>query len=244
MAISFLGQDIARANNGGDPSIDLTTIVGLAENDLVVVAYGIGDNDGVDETMAMITTGYTKIADLFADDDQDTNLGVFWKFMGATVDTTAVCDGLGGNDAAVSAIALAFRGVDTSTPIDVTTTTATGVNSNIPDPPSIDYPSTGVWTLAAGAFGHTSGPTVTMTVPTNYAGISYSANDTSDVCTALAYYDSPADPEDPGAFGPSIADNVAHSWCAATVALRPAPAGAAAGAYYQQYYKSVVTGVL
>lgn len=224
MAISFIGSAEGSAANGADVTL---TLPSMQQNDLVIVAYAIGDNDNVNFNMAMVTAGYTEVADLHSHDTfpQDCDLGVFWKIMGATPDTTAVVDGLGGTDAAVAAVAYVFRGVDTITPMDVTPTTATGVNSNRPNPPSIDHlnPS-GILTVAVGAFSHTSGAAVTATAPTNYTGvIDASGDDTTDVTVAIARRADPADPEDPGIFTPSIADSVNNAWCACTIALRPAP---------------------
>lgn len=220
MAISFIGSASASAINGGDATI---TLPSSQSGDLVVVAYAVGDNDNVDFNMGMTTAGYTEVADLHADDTQDCDLGVYWKVMGGTPDTTAVCSGFGGTDAAVAAVACVFRGVDNGTPMDVTPTTATGINSNIPDPPSIDHNNpSGVWTIAIGAFGHTSGNAVTTTAPTSYTNkIDKSEDDTSDVTVAMASFSTPSDPENPAVFTPSIADNIAHSWCACTIALRP-----------------------
>src|SRR3990167_3784437 len=225
MAITFVGAASNPAGGGGDPSVILTGL-SLQQGDLVVVAYAIGDNDSVDFNMSMVTAGYTEVADIHAPTDtQDCDLGVYWKVMGVTPDTTAVANGLGGSDASVAAIAAAFRGVDQTTPMDATPTTASSANSNRPNPPSLNHNNpAGVWTLAIGAFGHTSGTGVTATAPTNYTNTitAESANDTSDVTVAMAYRDTPADPEDPGIFTPSIADNTAHTWCACTIALRPA----------------------
>ena len=221
MAISFVGSAEASAINGGDPSI---TLPAMLQDDLVIVAGGIGDNDNVNFTMAMVTAGYTKVADLFADDTQDCNLGVFWKVMGATPDTTAVFDGQGAADAACAAVAFVFRGVDTATPMDVTTTTATAINTMHPNPPSIDFLDASAWTVIAGASGHTLGGAGTYTFPTGYVtnARDVGADDTSDVTVGMGYNIAPADPEDPGVMTHSGTDDVAFAWCAATLALRVA----------------------
>ena len=234
MAISFVNGGVANKNNGGNPSLDVSTW-GLAENDLIIVALGIGDNDGVDFTMSMTSSGYTLVtgADLFADDTQDANLGVFYKFMTASLDSTVVGNGQGGNDAGVSEAVIAFRGVDTTTPFDSTTpTTATGLNTYDADPPSIDHSGTaGNWVVIAACSGTTLGAGATYTFPTNYTtnGQEDRGNDTSDVTTGLGYNTSPSDPEDPGAFAHNGTDSTNFCWCAVTMALlaAAAPAGGA-----------------
>lgn len=226
MAISYIGGFSGGASDGGDVTLNLS---GHAQNDLVIVAYSIGDGDDVDYDMAMVTADYTEVADLFANDTRNINLGVYWKVMGASPDTTAQVDGQGGTNASVQAVAQIFRGVDTTTPMDVAPTTATGINSNIPDPPSISHNNpSGVWTVAVGAFAHTAGGAVTIAAPANYVDIvQFTQPETQEGTIGMAYYTAPASPENPGSFTPSIADNTAHSWAAVTIALRPAAAGPA-----------------
>lgn len=223
MALSFIGSAEASAANGADVTITLPSTL---QGDLVIVSGAIGDNDGVNFTMAMTTGGYTLVpgADLFADDTQDTNLGVFYKFMGGTPDTSAVFTGQGGVDAACAAVAMVFRGVDATTPFDVASTVATGIDTMHPNPPSIDHlnPS-GLWTVIAGASGHTLAGAGTYTFPTGYTtnALDVGADDTSDVTVGMGYKTTPTDPEDPGVMTHSGTDNAAFSWAAVTMALRP-----------------------
>lgn len=227
MAISFVGGSTASVISGGDAT--LTLPAGTTVSDLVIVAYVVGDNDNIDFDMAMITTGYTEVADLFADGVQDSNMGVFWKVMSSTPDTTAVVDGLGGTDAAVCAACLVFRGVDTSTPLDVTSTTGTSTTTADPDPPSIDFLDAGAWIVVAAATAHTL-TTGSYTFPTGYTtnAISTSCDDTgSDSTIGMCYNSAPSNPEDPGLLNHSGADSTNFSYCVATLALRPAGAAPA-----------------
>jgi hypothetical protein len=228
VAISFVGSAEASAINGGDVTL---TLPAMAQNDLVIVAYAVGDNDNIDFDMAMVTADYTEVADLFSDDIQDIHLGVFYKKMGATPDTTAVVDGLGGADAAVTAVAMVFRGVDTTTPMDVAATTDAGINTAHANPPSINHNNpSGVWTVIAGACANAGGVGASFTFPTGYTtnALSDAEDDTgSDVTVGMGYKETPSDPEDPGAMTFSAVDDVSYSWAAVTMALRPAiaPAG-------------------
>ena len=228
MAISFVGSAENSAIDGSDVTL---TLPAMQQDDLVIVAYAVGDNDNINHNLSMVTAGYSELADLFADDTRDCNLGVFYKFMGATPDTTAVVDGIGGTDAAVSAVCIVFRGVDLTTPFDVTSTTATGINTMHPNPPSINHLNpTGLWTAIAGASA-TNLAAGTYTFPTNYttnavdisSAVDSSNNNAASV--GMGYRTSPADPEDPGVITRSGTDNVAFAWCACTMALRPAAAG-------------------
>jgi len=225
MAISFIGSAEGSSSPNTDTTVDLSGI-SMAQNDLVIVAQAIGDNDNTALNLTMVSTGWTE---LFTDidntaDDQDVYLGIWYKFMGATPDSSAVVDGLGGTDAASAAIAMVFRGVDTTTPFDVTTTTATGTNTMHPNPPSIDHLNpTGLWTVIVGASGHTIGGTGTYTFPTGYTtnAIDRGHDDTSDVTVGMGYKTTPADPEDPGVMTHSGTDSASYAWIAATMALRP-----------------------
>lgn len=224
MAISYVNGGASNANNGGDVTV-LFTGWGLQQNDLVLAVGAIGDNDDLNFTMAMTTSGYTLVTgtDLFSNDVQDTHLAVFYKFMGPTPDSSAVFTGQGGTDASCALAVMAFRGVDTSTPMDTSATTATGLNTYAANPPSISGSTSGFWTVACGAAGTVLGATAAFTLPTGYTTNAQgsSGNDTSDVTVAMGYNSSPATPEDPGSFTHNGTDSADYSWCAATLALRP-----------------------
>jgi hypothetical protein len=224
VTIEFVGSAENSAGNGADVTL---TLPATQPGDLVIVAYAIGDNDSANQTMAMVTGGYTSVADLFSDDTLDVNLGVFWKVMGSPSETTAIVDGLGGTDAAVAAVAMVFRGVDTGTPMDVTATTDTGIDTGIANPPSINHNNpSGVWTVIAAGTVHSGGAAITYTFPTGYTtnAVDDGETDTTDVTVGMGYRTNPSDPEDPGSITPSVADGVTFAWAAVTMALRPAAA--------------------
>lgn len=231
-AITYVGTTENSSNNGADVTLTLSNIAGLAENDIVIVSYTIGDNDNVDMDMTVATgEGWTEIADVFSNDSNDSNLGVYYKVMGTTPDTSIALDGLGGTDTDTVAIAMAFRGIDITNPIDVTTQTATGINTADADPPSIDHNDTdGIAVVAIGASGHDHAESANYTGPTGYTTNFQNDNgsDTTDSTLGMGYNLSPSDPEDPGVFNLS-SDSVNNAWTAATIALRakgnPEPEG-------------------
>jgi len=153
--------------------------------------------------------------------------------MGGTPDTTAVVDGVGGTNNAVAAVCMVFRGVDTTTPMDVTppTPTATG-NSNHPNPPSIDYLDAAAWVVIVGGSAHVQDTTsVTYTFPTGYTtnALEIAEIDNRDVTVGMGYDDTPAaDPEDPGVMTMSGTDAITNSAVGASLALRPAAAAGGA----------------
>lgn len=157
-AIQYVGGATAGARDSGTVTVTFTNLVGgigggVQTGDLVVASTVLGKNSNV--TMTMSTAGYTTLFDLYADDSDDTNLGVFYKVMGETPDTNATTgNSLASNDTCVLAVQV-WRRVDTSTPIGVSNST-TGINTANANPPSITTGTRGSLVIAVGAGGHTN----------------------------------------------------------------------------------------
>lgn len=232
MAIDYVGGITGNAINAGSITLSLSALTGgLASspsaNDLIIVAYGVGDDDFTQPTLAMTTAGYTEVTSstLSADGGTagDGNLAVFYKFHVA--DTNAVTTAAGtGTDSSTAAALMVFRGVKLVAdggPFDTTATTATGTSGGDPNPPSINHSgAAGVWTVIACSLGNTGA--LTLTAPTGYTTDALNAvgNDSFDASVGLAYNAAPSDPEDPGVFTDSGAG---AAWCAVTMALAPIP---------------------
>lgn len=221
-AISFVASAFNSANNGADVTVTLPT-GSMLTNDLIIVAYSIGDNDSVALNTAMITAGYTEVVDIDRTDDaEDSYLGVFWKLWNGS-DTTAVVDGLGGTDASVAAVVMVFRGVDTATPMDVAATTNSGIDSAHPDPLTIDWSTANTWVVIAGGSAHLQSSEQTYTFPTGYTtnavDDSQTGSETTYTTVGLAYNSAPSDPENPGTMTHS-STAATNSWTAGTLALR------------------------
>jgi len=214
----------------GSVSVDLTSLTGgiasaPAAGDLVVAAFASGGGSATDFTMAMTTSGYTTVADLRSADSYYINLGVFYKVMESTPDTTAQAGATADVNCRVLAVQV-WRGVDPTTPLDVTSMTATGANSGIPNAPGIT-PSTplSVVIAAGAACGYILSPYLeVLTVPSGMANVSASISSTGSAnlaTAALASYDWVSGAYDPAAFGGGTS-SVYCAWAAATLALRPA----------------------
>jgi len=224
MALVIRGTAENSAASGADVTVTLPG--GTAASDVVYAAYAIGDNDSVDQNMAMITAGYTELADVFGDGtstNPDCNLGVYRKIMGGTPDSSYQVDGLGGADAAVSSVCHVWTGADQTTPEDATTTAATGIGA-IPDSPSITTITNNaiVISVGAGALQDTS-----VNAPSGYGNqVDDDAVDISNVTIGMASILKVAfGAENPGAWTTWTAE-ADTGWAAATVALRPATAPA------------------
>lgn len=232
MAITYVGGATAVSAGNTDVSVSLTALSGgsgsaALEGDLVIFAYNVADADNVDLNPVCNTAGFTEIADLFGDGTNDANLGVYWKFMGSSPDTSVVGEGnIGGTDTAIQAVAMVFRGVRTVAdggPFDVALQPATGTTGGNPDPPSIDTSgAAGIWTVIVGANAHTANVDGTFSAPTNYTTdfLTVGSQDTADGIIGMGYNASPSDPENPGTMTSSA---TATGWCAVTIALSQAP---------------------
>lgn len=224
MAISYVGGATAVSQGNTDVSVSLTALTGGSDSapsngDLIIFAYNIADADNVDLNLACNTAGFAEIADLFGNGTQDANLGVFWKIHDG--DTAVVGEGsLGGTDTSIQGAVMVFRGVDPTTPFDVTSTTATGTTTGDPDPPSIDWSTAGAWTVIVGSCAHAANVNGTFTGPTGYTTdfITVGNQDTADGIIGMGYNAAPADPENPGLI---TTGTTASGWCAVTMALRP-----------------------
>lgn len=146
--------------NGGNVTIDLTTISGLAENDVVFLMGAAG------ETSANIALpGDWNIV------DEQSNLSasrgiIGWKAMGASVDTSVVITNNGGSTSATTGMAVAFYNVDTTTPFDgVTPTYANVASGTAPNNPSITPGSSNSLVIAA---SYCQVNDTAVTPPTNY----------------------------------------------------------------------------
>jgi hypothetical protein len=191
-----------------------------SEGDMVIAYWATG---GIaDRTLAI--NGYTNIADLYSDDTYDTNLVVAYKFMGATPDTTLqLLNGTVVGSENGGLVVHVFRGVDTSSPFDATSTTATGTNTVLCDPPAITPTTAGTVIVSGGAGGHIAGVhTFSSSDLTSF--LSKGGQDDIDGTTGAGYYKWSSGTFNPAAFTFSGTDSTNYSWAAVTMALRPLPA--------------------
>jgi hypothetical protein len=185
----------------------ITLPSGLQPGDLVIVASA-SDNDTPD-----YATGYTP-----GQRDRPNSAGYQWcyKFMGNPVDTTA--SGLT-NDSRTPHLAIAFRGVDSTTPLDATSPAVASGESGSPNPPSITTATNNAVVVALG-FLDDDRVSASAGAPTNYTFAAASQSSSGGATVMAAFRTkTPAGSEDPGAFSTS-SDN----WAAATLALRPGTA--------------------
>lgn len=225
--IQFVGSGSGAAGNA-TISVSLTSLTGgigttALENDIVVAIHS-NESLSSDENMGPSTSGYTELADLFANDFRRANLSVSWKRMGSTPDTNVNFPGLGVLTDH-NAIVRVYRNVDTITAIDVTSTTATNTNTNQAVPPSIGPLTPGSWVVSV--LNQTvSGTVSSLPFP---SPLQHAVEQTGGgVYTAsgdIPWGGTPATVTPPQ--WPGQADSLDDSWAAITLALRPKPSAAA-----------------
>jgi hypothetical protein len=210
VAIALRGiSQVGGVSNGADVTLTFDTITPPQTDDIVVVYGGHGT---ATTTLAAPGTGYTQVA---IHTGTAPIFGVWYKRMGATPDTSVVCSG-GGN--ALDAVAYAcqtFSGVDTTTALDQTTTTAGPTTSTNPNAPSITTQTANALVIAL------AGSNNRDTTPGTVSGYSNqqntNRNDTNDITIASAtFLNVGADAEDP----PAWSSWASGTWYAVTMALK------------------------
>lgn len=209
------------AGTGLSADYAITLPTGLLEGDLVIVATGFYQKGNFNPGVVS-PAGYTEIVDLWADDSGDTNLSVSYKFMGAIPDTTVTVSGSANASYGAASAICVLRGVDQSSPLDVSSTTATGANSADANPAAITPVTNGALILAIA--GWANGPLNSDLVPsgfTHLVGASPGISANFAVKIASKGWIDGDGTIDPGTGFGGGADDTA-SWAAVTMALRPA----------------------
>ena len=203
--------------------ISLTDLTGGTDTapqdgDLVLIGYFAGTSTG-SPVLSFVTSGYTAPVSLFAEDTADTTTVMGYKLMTATPDTSVTVSGTGSGSHAGRLAVMVFRGVDPSTPLDVTTTTATGINGGRPTPPAITPTTPGAVIVMFGGSG-SQAPAVFGSGVSNF--ITQFQTDTVSITVGAGMHSWVSGTYTPAQWTGNTASTQA-SWASATFALRPAP---------------------
>jgi hypothetical protein len=231
MAISYVGGVVAGRTGNSNTTIDVSLSSGLtggsnsgvSAGDLVVVTVSTGTAARSPSVAVTSPATYQNLtAQRTTATTYDTNFQVSYKFMPSTPDSVVTIPAQG-NIADGQAYAVqVFRGVDPSTPLDVTPTYATGSGvNNRPDPASITPITAGAWIVVTGGGASSVGTTLyTNSELTNF--LTENGADSIDGTVGVGYYTSwTSGAYDPIVFGGGGVAG-ANSWGATTIALRPA----------------------
>lgn len=218
------GRTFAFSGTTDDVTISLfeTLTGGLATTpntgDVAIVYFGTGatsDND-------LVVSGYTEVAELYANSTFDSNLVVAYRVINIFSLGSVVLTGGSRNTANAGAVAIqVWRGVDTTTPLDVTRTTSTNTSSVLANPPAITPITSGAIIVSGGAGAHNVGAeTFASSDLTSFQTVG--GADTNDVTIGLGYHAWTYDSFDPTQFTFSGTDSTSFSSASVTLALRPA----------------------
>lgn len=213
MAISLVGTASGGNTDGADVTISLPA--GMAQNDIVLVTGGHA-NTNPSNAAAVSTGGYTQLLE-----EHHLNacgMVAAYKRMGASPDTSVTCVGGANASSAVAYTVMVFRGVDTSTAIDATTTSANGGSSQ-PNSPSITTVSDGAAVISAFVQRYDGA----ITAPTGYGdAVTVARTDTDKCCAGSAWKAvATAGAENP----PQWTASSFLFWIAFSIALKPAESG-------------------
>jgi hypothetical protein len=219
LPITFVGgYTLGYEGTTSNITVTLTSLTGGTASspsigDIVVVYYAIGSLTNV--TMPTITD-YTNIADLYEDDTNDSNLGVYYKILSAA-DTSFTIVG-GTTDAArAGAVAVhVWRNVGSIS----ATTNATDRNGGRPTPPAVTPTVSGSIILAGGGAGTRTNDTRIFTTATLSNFFTSASEDTVCAVVGLGSFTWVSGTYTPAQFGGSTTAGNA-SWTAATLILIP-----------------------
>jgi hypothetical protein len=218
MAIFLLGIVSGTASAAGNIVLNFPASWGLAQNDVVYVMVASSSTANQNVTATGVGT-WIELADLYGNDTTDVNMGVYRQVMGATPDSSVTLDGTSGS-ANHAAIAVALRGVDTGAPEDAASTTSQTIDTGTPDNPAITTVTNHAWVLA---FAASSEADIATAAPAGYQDLRAEALTNIAAVFSRKKVDT-AGVENPGAYSSIVGTN-ADSFCAVTVAVRPAAGG-------------------
>jgi hypothetical protein len=202
----------------------------LLEGDFILINHGAGAGANLGAANLNIS-GYTDATgvDLYANDTSDANQKVQYKFMGAVPDTSFTCPETGSGANGLAGTVHAFRNVNLATPLDVTPTTATGIDTDQPNCPSIEPSTAGAVIVACAASASGLGGSFAMpagfSAATNHfrTATSPGAPTHKPVVGTAIKFDWESGAFDPGIFTKATGGTTATgSWTGVTLALRPA----------------------
>lgn len=219
MAIAFIG-----ATEAGTASANTTQVINvhgsIADGHLMLAFIGTADGDTGSVSLNGTWQGpIVNNLNTGGSAPSPPGMSVYWRIASSEPGSYTITDT---ESSGIVGQLLIFSGVDATTPIDVTSTTAVGDSTNA-NPASIDLVTAGAAVVVGAIWDSTSA--IFSAVPSGYVSpSSLSAiigSGGGNGCSLATAYDlTPADPEDPPTF-----TSGAEQWAAATVALRPAASG-------------------
>lgn len=214
MAVSFVATVSNSTGNGNTPTLTLPTSVTMDPGDYVLVAYAVTRTLTMNVASSNSTTAYTQIFPTVS--NGNLFFSAWGRVMPDPIETQAICLGTGNAQDVTVAVATVFRGVDQSTPLDVTATSTIGTGTT-PDSPSITpVSSNNAYVSCVGSLVSDA----TVTAPSSFLNqVNINAADTRAATAAMAWLTFVST----SAFNPGSWTNfTSAAWGSGTVALRAA----------------------
>jgi len=225
--ITYVGGRTQTSTGGtGTITVSLTGLSGglatsPAENDYVIVIRAWASP--VFKTATTSSTGWTSFSSVWNGDAvNDINLDIYYKFMGVTPDTSIVLNGNGAGSESSSIIVYVFRGVDLTTPLDVTSVSTNIGTTVLPNPAAITPITTNsIIVVAAGGSHRDGNDNYTAGYLTNFLTVGVNAT-TNDSIAGIGYVTWTSGAYDPAIWTWSGTDLTSFASASRTIALRAA----------------------
>lgn len=212
----LVGQSTVGTSTSG-ATISAAIPDGTQAGDFILVvhtAYAITALD-----MSLSDISYNKAAELYANNTYDSNLGVHWKISDGTEDIIALPGGSGFRTA--SCAIQVWRGIDPAHPLDVAPVSDAGAGTWKAISPGISTVTPGA--LVVLSAGVTISSAATLVAPSGFSDETiYNSGGTISARSAIASKYSPQSGVSLGGQWESSTSGSQFSWCACTLALRPA----------------------
>ena len=225
MAVTLIGTVNTNKSLGttNTVSISSTNSFPYVSGDFGLIICGFSSTTS--GTPGVVSPTVTSIASLYANDTADVNVNASWFFFSNSDPITFTYRLQGSSLFASPFLLMLFRGVDPTTPLDVTPTTATGINTQNLNSPAIT-PVSGNTTIISTGIVADSDIGAISSYPTGYTPILSTAwsGDTADAMMTASFKKLSGGAgvsEDPSNITTTFNTTTA-SWAAYTIALRPA----------------------
>lgn len=232
MTITYVGGVTnGRAGSTSTTTQSLTGLTGGSDSspsagDLVVVWCSVGTAVArVASSQTISGNNSGAYSNLTFQSQADTNYSqsqLNYKMQGSTPDTQITIPSSGNSRNAQRWVVHVFRGVDGTTPLDVTSVPAQGADTGRPNPGAITPTTAGAWIVAFYASAAATG--AAYTAPTDFATdwLGGTTADTYDCMQGGGYYTGwTSGSYDPAAITEGGTTGTGDSWTAMTLALRP-----------------------
>ncbi|MDY0227785.1 MAG: Ig-like domain-containing protein [Desulfomicrobium apsheronum] len=218
-AIELVGTATGHAKN---TNYTINLPAGVLPGDLVLVATGCHSSGNLNPGVVS-PSGYTELADLFADDSSDANLSINYKIMSDPVDASVTVSGSASAELGAATAVYVFRGVNQLEPLDVPIQTAVGANSAYADCPSITPVTDGALVVIFGSWTYQAA-TADTTAKASEGWENFIAINSATYYFAIQgctkFWETGDGAVDPAAWT-GQGTSTSRSWAAASLALKP-----------------------